>query len=144
MATQLQLRRGTTAENDVFTGAVGELTMDTDKNDIRLHDGVTPGGHKISMFGYGIPDYSAGVVVSNNYVTTFPCYAVARNPNNAMTQTGVSIYVDNIKVFSSSNGNSNANKTFCAVCYVGAGHTVSYSGDGTIEMTIYPLIGANI
>ena len=44
MATQLQLRRGTTAENDVFTGAVGELTMDTDTNGIRIHDGTTVGG----------------------------------------------------------------------------------------------------
>lgn len=44
MATQLQLRRGTTAENDAFTGAVGEVTMDTEKNQLRVHDGVTQGG----------------------------------------------------------------------------------------------------
>lgn len=44
MAEQWQIRRGTTAENDDFTGAVGELTMDTDKNQIRLHDGSTQGG----------------------------------------------------------------------------------------------------
>lgn len=47
MATQLQLRRGTTAENDVFTGAVGELTMDTDTNGIRIHDGTTVGGFDV-------------------------------------------------------------------------------------------------
>lgn len=44
MATQLQLRRGTTAENDAFTGAIGEVTMDTEKNQLRVHDGVTQGG----------------------------------------------------------------------------------------------------
>lgn len=47
MAIQLQIRRGTTAENDVFTGAVGELTMDTDTNGVRIHDGTTTGGVKI-------------------------------------------------------------------------------------------------
>ena len=49
MATQLQLRRGTTAENDVFTGAPGELTMDTDTNGVRIHDGTTVGGVLISL-----------------------------------------------------------------------------------------------
>lgn len=44
MATQLQLRRGTTAENDAFTGAVGEVTMGTEKKQLRVHDGVTQGG----------------------------------------------------------------------------------------------------
>ena len=47
MAIQLQIRRGTTAENEVFTGAVGELTMDTDTNSIRVHDGSTVGGIQI-------------------------------------------------------------------------------------------------
>lgn len=47
MAEQWQIRRGTTAENDDFTGAVGELTMDINKNQIRLHDGSTQGGIEI-------------------------------------------------------------------------------------------------
>lgn len=47
MATQLQLRRGTTAENDVFTGAVGEVTVDTDTSTLRVHDGITTGGFMV-------------------------------------------------------------------------------------------------
>lgn len=47
MSKRWQLRRGTTAENDEFTGAQGELTMDTDTNALRIHDGVTQGGHMI-------------------------------------------------------------------------------------------------
>lgn len=47
MATQLQLRRGTTAENNVFTGAVGEVTVDTDTNALRVHDGSTTGGFMV-------------------------------------------------------------------------------------------------
>jgi hypothetical protein len=49
MATQVQFRRGSTAQNDVFTGAVGELSVDTDLDIIRVHDGSTPGG--FSMVG---------------------------------------------------------------------------------------------
>jgi hypothetical protein len=44
MATQVQFRRGSTAQNDVFTGAVGEITVDTTLYTLRTHDGVTPGG----------------------------------------------------------------------------------------------------
>ena len=44
MAKQIQLRRGTTAENNGFTGAVGEVTVDTDKDVLVVHDGVTDGG----------------------------------------------------------------------------------------------------
>ena len=44
MAKRLQLRRGTAAENNVFTGANGELTYDTEKKQLRVHDGSTIGG----------------------------------------------------------------------------------------------------
>ena len=44
MATQIQLRQGTTTEHDTFTGAVGELTYDTEKKQLRVHDGSTVGG----------------------------------------------------------------------------------------------------
>ena len=44
MATQLQLRRGTTTEHTSFTGAVGEVTVDTTKDVLVVHDGATVGG----------------------------------------------------------------------------------------------------
>ncbi len=45
MPTTLQLRRGTTAEQDAFTGAVGEVSVDTTLKQLRLHDGSTQGGY---------------------------------------------------------------------------------------------------
>lgn len=45
---QVQLRRGTTAQHGSFTGAQGELTVDTDKNALVLHDGATAGGTGVS------------------------------------------------------------------------------------------------
>src|SRR6056300_483952 len=44
MPTTVQFRRGTTAQNDAFTGAAGELSIDTDLNVIRVHDNSTAGG----------------------------------------------------------------------------------------------------
>lgn len=42
--TQLQLRRGNTAQTAIFTGAVAEVTVDTDKKTLIIHDGSTQGG----------------------------------------------------------------------------------------------------
>jgi hypothetical protein len=47
MATQTQLRRGTAAQNNSFTGAVGELSYDTENKSIRVHDGSTAGGIEV-------------------------------------------------------------------------------------------------
>jgi len=44
MAKQVQLRRGTTSEHSTFTGAVGEVTVDTTKDTLVVHDGSTAGG----------------------------------------------------------------------------------------------------
>ena len=44
MAKQVQFRRGSTAEHTTFTGAVGEVTVDTDKEVVVVHDGSTAGG----------------------------------------------------------------------------------------------------
>lgn len=44
-ATQVKRRRGTTAQHASFTGAVAEITIDTTKNAVVVHDGSTAGGH---------------------------------------------------------------------------------------------------
>lgn len=44
MAKKLQLRRGTTSQHNTFTGAEGEVTIDTTKDTAVVHDGSTAGG----------------------------------------------------------------------------------------------------
>ena len=44
MSVQVQFRRGTTAQNNAFTGALAEITVDTTTMTLRVHDGVTAGG----------------------------------------------------------------------------------------------------
>jgi hypothetical protein len=45
---QVQRRRGSTAQHAVFTGAIGEITVDTDKKTAVVHDGVTAGGFPLA------------------------------------------------------------------------------------------------
>ena len=47
MSTQVQFRRGTTGETSTFTGAVGEVTVNTSLNTCVIHDGSTPGGFSL-------------------------------------------------------------------------------------------------
>ena len=51
MPTQLQLRRGTTSQNNSFTGAAGELSVDTTLDQLRVHDGSTAGGIFVPVEG---------------------------------------------------------------------------------------------
>jgi hypothetical protein len=44
MSTQVQLRRGNTSQTNAFTGVVAEVTVDTDKKVVVVHDGSTAGG----------------------------------------------------------------------------------------------------
>mgnify|MGYP001089000594 CR=1 FL=1 len=44
MSKQVQLRRGNTSDHSTFTGVVGEVTIDTTKKTVVVHDGSTAGG----------------------------------------------------------------------------------------------------
>ena len=48
MAKRLQLRGGTTVQHSTFIGAIREVTVDTDKQTLVVHDGVTAGGVEIA------------------------------------------------------------------------------------------------
>ena len=49
MPTILQHRRGTTSQNNAFTGSVGEISVDTDLDTLRVHDGTTAGGFQLTQ-----------------------------------------------------------------------------------------------
>lgn len=44
-SSPIQQFRGTTAQHKTYKGLPGELTVDTDKNVVVVHDGLTAGGH---------------------------------------------------------------------------------------------------
>lgn len=51
MAKQVKRRRGSTAEHATFVGAAAELSVDTDKWTVVVHNGVTPGGVVLARVG---------------------------------------------------------------------------------------------
>jgi Major tropism determinant N-terminal domain/Collagen triple helix repeat (20 copies) len=51
MPTTIQFRRANAADNNNFTGHEGEITLDVETWNLRIHDGVTPGGHAVGQRG---------------------------------------------------------------------------------------------
>ena len=79
MAKRLQLRKGTATEHSAFTGANGEVTVDTTNKTLRVHDGSTVGGTMLATSTGGsipvsqLPDATTttkGAVVLNNTLTS--------------------------------------------------------------------------
>ncbi len=81
MPTQLQLRRGTTAQHSSFTGVVGEVTINTSKKTAVVHDGSTAGGLELlradmsNVFSSATPTFtslntSGDVSVGGNLTVT--------------------------------------------------------------------------
>lgn len=48
MSITVKLRRGTTTQHSTFTGEEAEVTVDTTKDVVVVHDGVTVGGHPMA------------------------------------------------------------------------------------------------
>jgi hypothetical protein len=64
MATQVQFRRGTTGEHSGFTGAVGEVTVDTQKKTVCIHDASTLGGFPLLLEDGSNSSFSLGSLSS--------------------------------------------------------------------------------
>jgi hypothetical protein len=70
MATTLKLRRGTTAQHSSFTGTEGEVTVDTDKDTVVVHDGSTSGGFPLARETGSTIKVAAGTVSAPGLTTT--------------------------------------------------------------------------
>ena len=80
MSRQIQIRRGTATEHERFTGAIGEITVDTTNKTLRVHDGETIGGTPLARAD-SVPDLSGADYVvawqmptSNNNYTWYRKY----------------------------------------------------------------------
>ena len=106
MAKQLQLRRGTTSQHSTFTGANGEVTIDTDKKVLVVHDGATAGGiplakqatvdtkvDKVTSTDNAVVRFNgvtgqvqnSGVVIDDNNNIHTVGRIIATSPNNSST-----------------------------------------------------------
>jgi hypothetical protein len=121
MATQVQWRGGSTAEHSTFTGAAREVTVDTQKKTLVVHDGSTAGGEPLlredqanlpTSVTNGISVPSANnVAISTNgtgrlFVDASGNVGVgATSPNQDLT---ISSGADKLHLFGSTAGNGGA------------------------------------
>lgn len=129
MATQLQLRRGTSAQHTTFTGAFGELTYDSSFNSVRVHDGVTAGGYLHALANNGalvnptITNYSEAVYTANS--STAITLSLANGTMQIITLTGnCTITLPPVS----------AGKSFTVLLKMGAGgYTVTWASTGSVH-----------
>lgn len=62
MSKVLRLRRGSTTDTANFTGALAEVTVDTTKWSVVVHDNVTPGGHALATESFVLHNQSTSTV----------------------------------------------------------------------------------
>lgn len=104
MPAQVQFRRGTTVQHSTFTGAVGEVTLDTNKQTLIVHDGSTAGGiaELVSLSGTQTltnktltsPTFTGSMTVQNFTVTGTLSYASAPLSNFTANSIVPKSYVD--------------------------------------------------
>tara|TARA_B100001996_G_scaffold196614_1_gene150649 strand:- start:582 stop:1043 length:462 start_codon:yes stop_codon:yes gene_type:complete len=68
MTTQVQFRKGTTAEHALFTGANAEITVDTEKKTAVVHDGSDIGGFELQRARWEVVNTSGNISCGVRYL----------------------------------------------------------------------------
>ena len=95
MPTVVQFRRGTTAQNNSFTGAAGELSVDTTLGTIRVHNGIAGGNtlasidavQTLSNKTLATPTVT-GTLTSTGFINTSANVSAAIGLFGSLTSTG--------------------------------------------------------
>lgn len=96
---QVKLRRGTATEHSGFTGAEGEVTVDTTNDTLRVHDGSTAGGVRLAKLseagGSGtVTSVDSGTGLTGGPITTSGTLALANTAVSPGAYTNANITVD--------------------------------------------------
>lgn len=75
MPTQVQFRRGTATQNNNFTGAAGEISVNSSNDSLRIHDGSTAGGHELAKANLSNTSGISSLSVQNLNVTGLSTFA---------------------------------------------------------------------
>lgn len=121
MPIQLQFRRGNTIQNSNFVGAQGEITIDTTKKTVVIHDGTTTGGFPLVTAA----DFTTGNVAEANNLY----FTNARVRAALSSGTGVNLNQSTGSISISQNVDTTSNVTFQNLLVTGnltvTGNTVS-------------------
>lgn len=133
MATQIQRRRGTTAQHSTFTGALGELTVDTDKKTVVVHDGITAGGHPLAVAAAVASAYAPLASPALTDVPTAPTATAGTNTKQIATTEFVQTSVTGVSTtFASSAENAAGTVEGKAVDPLGIREAFNASGSAPV------------
>ena len=92
-AKQVKIRRGTTTEHSVFVGEIGEITVDTTKNTVVVHDKTLQGGNPLAkenmsnvVNSVGIQQLEVADGSANDVLTTNGMGGLSFSPINISSQ----------------------------------------------------------
>ena len=97
MATQLQIRRGTSAQVAAFTGAEGEIVVNTTNDSVHVNDGSTAGGFEMARADLNnVSDTDLNAALTGNTVSALTITTLTLGAT-AITATGTELnYVDGV------------------------------------------------
>ena len=97
MSEQLQLRRGTAAQVAAFTGAQGEVVVDTTNNRLVIQNGTTTGGFAAAKLSEIVPAGGSGQVAALGIGT-------AADPGNPLSVTADNVLFNELSTSSGGTG----------------------------------------
>ena len=122
---RVQFRRGTTAEHSTFTGAAGEVTVDTTNASLRVHNGSTAGGVEAARADLTNISSSGGAInVQSRKITGLGTPTV---DSDAVTKA----YADSL-----ASGGSLDNLTDVSISDPASGDVMIYDGEGWVNVAL--------
>lgn len=141
MAKLLKLRRGTTTQHNSFTGAEGEVTVDTTKDTLVVHDNSTAGGR--AMLREDLDNMPASGVSAGTYGSSSAIPAITVDAKGRVTSATTS----SIDSTSIANGTSNvavANNGDITATRAGSTKLTVTSAGATVAGTLTATLGAGL
>jgi len=92
--SSLQMKRGTTAKCNAYTGLPGELVLNTDTHTFRIHDGVTQGGHESSAGSSSLLRWDAAVTEQLGTHAEGATVSVSMQAHSAFGDTSIAYTVN--------------------------------------------------
>lgn len=132
MAKPLRPKRGTTAKNDAFVGLASEITVDTEKHSIRVHDGVTAGGHALALDA-DLATVRATAEGAKVLAESAQASADACLPLSGGTMRGAIVFSNEADTFCLKEGDAGASHIYGASTLQNGGVMVVYGKDNDLH-----------